>query len=90
MEDLTAVDTYLRKGEYPSGIGKGEKANLRRRCRNNFKLEGGVLYYKKALSAKESEDQSEWKICVRSNEEKQKIMESCHAGVGGMYGWMHI
>ena len=51
MEDLTAVDTYLRKGEYPSGIGKGEKANLRRRCRNNFKLEGGVLYYKKALSS---------------------------------------
>ena len=83
MEDLTAVDTYLRK-EYPSGISKGEKGI---RCR---KLEGGVLYYKKALSAEDSEEQSEWKICVRSKEEKQKIMESCHAGVGGTCAWIHI
>ena len=37
MEDLTAIDTYLRKGEYPCGMSKGEKANLRRRCRNNFR-----------------------------------------------------
>ena len=65
MEDLTAVDTYLRKGEYPTGLSKGEKANLRRRCRNNFKLQGELLYYKKAHStAKDGEGQSEWKICV--------------------------
>ena len=78
MEELSAVDAYLRRGEYPSGIGKGEKANLRRRCRNNFKLEDGILYYKKAGEV------LEWKVCVRSDEEKMKIIESCHAGVGGM------
>ena len=72
MEDLAVVDAYLSRGEYPSGLSKGEKANLRRKCRNNFKLEEGVLYYKKANK------DSDWKICVRS-------IESCHAGVGGRY-----
>ena len=33
MEDLAAaVDAYLRRGEFSSGIMKGEKANLRRKC----------------------------------------------------------
>ena len=75
MEDLAAV------GEYPSGINKGEKANLRRKCRNNFKLEGRVLYYKKV--GDESDELESWKICVRSDE-KTKITESHHVGVGGM------
>ena len=81
MEDLAAVDAYLRRGEFPSGITKGEKANLRRKCHNNFKLEEGVLYYKKAS------DESDWKtlVCIRSTGEKRKIMESCHAGIGGRY-----
>ena len=78
MEDFTEVEAYLRRGEYPGGLNKGEKANLRRRCRNNFKLDKEVLYYKKAGG------ESEWKICVRSEDEKKRIMESCHAGVGGM------
>ena len=56
VEDLAAVDAYVRRGEYPSGITKGEKANLRRKC-NNFKLEEEVLYYKKAS------DELDWKIC---------------------------
>ena len=33
----------------------------------------GFSTIKKAPSPQESEDQSEWKICVRSNEEKQKL-----------------
>ena len=45
----------------------------------NFQLEGRVLYYKKVDNESES-----WKICVQSDEEKTKIIESCHAGVGGM------
>ena len=58
-------------------MNKGEKANLRRKCRNNFKLDEGILYYKKA------NDEADWKICVRSEDEMKKIMESCHAGIGG-------
>ena len=79
MQKYAAVDAYLRRGEYPSGIVKGEKANLRRKCGNNFRVEEGVLYYKKAS------DESDWKICIRSTDEKRKIMESCHAGIGGRY-----
>ena len=38
-----------------------------------------MLYYKKA------NDESDWKSCVRSMDKTKKIIESCHAGVGGMY-----
>ena len=69
MEDLAAVEAYLRSGEYPSGINKGEKANLQRKCCNNYKLEGRVLYYKTVGDESES-----WKICVQSDEEKIKIL----------------
>ena len=78
MEDLAAVEAYLRSGEYPSGINKGENPT---KCRNKFKLEGGVLYYKKV--GDESDESESWKICVQSDE-KTKIIESHHAGVGGM------
>ena len=76
---VSIIDAYLRRGEYPSGLSKGEKANLRRKCRNNFKLDEGILYYKKAS------DEADWKICVRSADEMKKITESCHAGIRGIY-----
>ena len=31
MEELEAVENYLHRGVYPSGLSKGEKANLRRK-----------------------------------------------------------
>ena len=40
MEELEAVENYLLRGAYPSGLSKGEKANLRRKCKNNFKRRG--------------------------------------------------
>ncbi len=45
---MEPIENYLRKGEYPETInGKTEKANFRRRCRQNFKFENGSLcdYY---------------------------------------------
>ena len=45
-DEFTAVETYLRCSQYPNGMTKGEKANLRRKCKNNFKFETGMLYYK--------------------------------------------
>ena len=63
---------------------KGEKANLQRRCRNNFKLVGGVLYNQKA--AKGGDSDGERRVCARSEEEKQRIMDSyiaCHSGMEG-------
>ena len=45
-DDFTAVNTYFRSSQYPKDMTKGEKANLRRRCKNNVKFETGMLYYK--------------------------------------------
>ena len=49
MDDLNAVEKYLLRGEYPDNFTKAEKANLRRRCRNNFQLADGVLKYRTAM-----------------------------------------
>ena len=63
---------------------KGEKANLRRKCKNNFKFETGMLYYN--VYKKDGIDEaSKWKICVRSDDEKRRILESCHSGIDGIY-----
>ena len=35
--------------EYPAGYSKTDRAILRRKCRDNFKLEDGLLYYRKRL-----------------------------------------
>ena len=71
------METYLRSSQYPKGMTKGEKANFRRKCKNNFKFETGMLYFKK--------DGIDGKICVRSDNEKRQILESCHSGIEGMY-----
>ena len=73
-DEFTAVETYLRCSQYPKGMTKGEKANLRRKCKNNFKFETRMLYYKK-----DGIDEAP-KICVRSDDEKRRILESCHSG----------
>ena len=66
-DEFTAVETYLRSNQYPKGMTKGKKANLRRKCKNNFKFETGMLYYKK----NGIDEASKWKICVRSDDEKK-------------------
>ena len=43
-DEFTALETYLRSSK---GMTKGEKANVRRKCKNNFKFDTGMLYYKK-------------------------------------------
>ena len=73
------VENYLLRGKYPFGMEKGEKANLRRRCRNNSKVAEGILYFRKAV--KGDSDGVQWRVCTRSEEEKKRIMESCHSGM---------
>ena len=40
-----------------------------------------MLYYKKDGIDKASK----WKICVPSDDEKRRILESYHSGIEGMY-----
>ena len=56
-----------------------DKANLRRKCRNNFKLEEGILYYRRNVL----NENEPWRICVHTEDEKKRVLESCHSGVEG-------
>ena len=60
--------------QYPKGLSRGDKANLRRKCKN-FKFDCRVK--------KGEGDEEGWKICVRTEDEKRRILESCHAGIKG-------
>ena len=82
-KELGIVEKYLLRGEYPVGMTKADKANLRRKCRNNFKTEDGVLYYRKNVETGDKQEDSLWRICVRTCEDKMRILESCHAGLAG-------
>ena len=82
MDDLNAVEKYILRGEYPDNFTKAEKANLRRRCRNNFQLADGVLKYRTAI--KPGKEEEEWRVCIQTVEEKTRILESCHGGLDGM------
>ena len=70
MSSLLWRRIYVVASE-PKGMTKGEKANLRRKCKNNFKFETGMLYYKKDGI----DEASKWKICVRSDDEKRRILD---------------
>ena len=72
----------MRNAKYPEGLTKGEKANFRRKVNNNYKLDAGQLYYKKATD--DGSDSSVWKMCIRSEEERMRVVKSCHEGVGGI------
>ena len=51
---------------------------------NNFKCEAGILYYR-SCSQIEAKSLQEWRICIRSEEEKQKILEACHCSDTGNF-----
>ena len=70
MEEHEAVENYLPRGVYPSGLSKGEKANPWRKCKNNFKLEDGILYYRKAVA--DGERCALWRICVKTEEDREE------------------
>ena len=51
-EELNVIEKYLvHHREYPNEFSKAEKANLRR---NNYKMEDGVLHYRKNVNGKEA------------------------------------
>ena len=62
---------------------------LRRKCTENFKLEGCQLYYRKGTRGMKSDVSKEgkdisWRLCIRTNEEKRKVLKSCHEAATGM------
>ena len=43
MGEFDDVKNCLLHGKYPEGYAKGEKANLQKKCSDNFKIETGFL-----------------------------------------------
>ena len=60
QRELRVVEEYLLRGTYPDGFSKADQADLRRKCRNNFKIEDGVLHYRKNGGSEREEDH--WRI----------------------------
>ena len=46
-----------------------------------LQVDCGVLYFRRVKKG-EGEEEG-WKICVRTEDEKRRILESCHAGIEG-------
>ena len=82
---LQDIENYLRRGEYPVVTVKKNKPNFRR-CRNNYKSEGGILSYKKCSGKKTgtSLDQFPRASCVSGVRRKRRGSWS-HA-IGGVAG----
>ena len=55
----------------------------RRKCNENDKVENGLLYFKKSDRKKQSAESIVWKLCVKTYEDKDKILKSCHEGETG-------
>ena len=91
MEEYDGIFVYLQDQTYPDGLTKDGKQNWRRKCTENFKIENGQLYHRKSnrnSKAKEQDQQSgvdgnEWKRCIKSKEEKERILKSCHSSETG-------
>ncbi len=70
-EDYDQVYSFLSKHQYPAGFGKNEKRGLRRKAKN-YKVERGLLFYRQ-------KGNQEWRQIPRSDSERQRILEACHA-----------
>ena len=47
QDEFSVVEDYLRMNQYPKGISKGDKANLRRKCKN-FKFDCESALFQKS------------------------------------------
>ncbi len=45
-EEYDAVFHFLRSGQYPAGFSKNEKRALRRKAKDNYKVEKDALFYR--------------------------------------------
>ena len=88
---LTAIEydhlyDYAAFSRYPTGSSKNLRRIIRRKCIEHFRAENGVLYYS-AVSVGTSKAAScpdrAWKVVVRTEEERRRIIESCHSSPHG-------
>ena len=85
MEQYDDIFEYLQNNTYPEGLSKDSKRNWRHKCTENYKIQEGQLFHRKSTrsKSKEQKDESEWKRCVRTQEEKERMLKSCHSSATG-------
>ena len=77
---------YAAFSRYPTGFSKNQRRIIRRKCIEHFRAEDGVLYYSASKVSKSASCQDRtWKIVVRTEEERRRIIESCHSSPHGKY-----
>ena len=66
IAEFREVEDYLTRQLYPSGMTeKGVKANFRRKCKRNYKVENGILL----PSTQPVAVKDPWRMCVSSDED---------------------
>ena len=90
MEDYEAVYRYLESSVYPDGLSKEKKRNFCQKCKENFKIENGQLFQrcdrKNASEQNETDELAdEWKLCISTEEEKARVLRSCHSSATGTH-----
>lgn len=75
-DDYENIYQFLQYGKYPEDMDKNQKRNFRRKAKDNYKLDKGILYYHQRGS-------SEWKQVPRSWKDRKRILASCHASAEG-------
>ena len=83
-----ALIGYLSEGKYPTLFDESEKRLLRKQAVHFFLTDNQILYrFKKNCKGSEfksiEQKQNEAQLVVSNECEKQKILESLHAGLGG-------
>jgi len=70
---------YAAFGRYPTGSSKNQRRIIQRKCIKHFRAEDGVLYYSAVgtTQAASCPDRN-WKVMVRMEKERRRIIESCH------------
>ena len=82
---------YAAFSRYPTGSSKtkNQRHIIRRKCIEHFRAEDGVLYYSAVGTTQVSESAScgpvdrSWKVVVRTEKERRRIIESCHSSPHG-------
>ena len=89
MDEYDDVYTYIESGTYPEGLCKDGKRNWRRKCKENFKIENGQLYHRKGernpLNEEQEQQEPAWRLCIKTKDEKERILRSSHFTATGMY-----
>ena len=77
-----AIYQYLASGKYETGSSKNQRRIIRRKAQEHYRIENGRLFYS-AISSTNTTKERTWKLVIKTEEERQRILESCHSGIGG-------